>query len=127
MSDLVTRLSTGRHPVSVARYKSADELERAVAQGFVLVKFTGTRGGTELGFKIDAQKSNVDAKNSAGKLQLVGPLTLDYVRVECDVEVDVETLDGTGVLKPLDAAPEVSSKTTSTTARSQRKASKATA
>lgn len=106
MSDLVKRLSTGRHPVSVARYKSADELAHAVEQGFILVKFTETRGGTELGFKIDESRSSLESRSRSGKLQLAGPLTLDYVRVECDVELDVDTLSGTGALKPLDEARE---------------------
>lgn len=100
MSDLVSRLSTGRHPVSVERYKSASELEQAVAQGFVLVKFTDTKGGTELGFKVDKDKSSIPADSQSGKLRLVGPLTLDYVPVECEVDLDTGTLSGTGVLKP---------------------------
>ena len=102
MSDLVNRLSAARTPVSVARYKTAEELEQAVAQGFVLVKFTETRGGTELGFHIDKARSNVAGRSPADKLQLIGPLTLDYVPVECDVELDVQSLSGTGVLRPTD-------------------------
>jgi hypothetical protein len=99
MSELVKRLSTGKHPVSVARYKSAADLGQAIAQGFVLVKFTDTQGGTELGFKIDKARSTVPADGEAGTLQLVGPLTLDYVRVECEVEIDAQNLAGTGALR----------------------------
>lgn len=101
MNDLVRRLSTGRHPVSAARYKSAAEFEQAVSQGFVLVKFTDTQGGTELGFKIDRDKSHVAGEGSSRTVQLVGPLTLDYVPVECEVDLDPQTLAGTGVLKPV--------------------------
>jgi len=99
MSDLVDRLSSGTHAVSAARYKSGDEFEAAVARGFVLVKFTGTRGGTELGFKIDREKSVIDFANPSGKVQLVGPLTLDYVPVECVVEIDVQSREGAGALR----------------------------
>lgn len=99
MSDLVSRLSAGRHAVSAMRYKSAAELEQAVAQGFVLVKFTDTQGGTELGFKIDKDKSRVAGEGTT--LQLVGPLTLDYVPVECEVDLDPQTLAGTGTLRPV--------------------------
>jgi hypothetical protein len=101
MSDLVDRLSSGTHAVSAARYKSGDEFEAAVARGFVLVKFTGTRGGTELGFKIDREKSVIDFANPSGKVQLVGPLTLDYVPVECVVEIDVQSREGAGALRRL--------------------------
>jgi len=101
MSDLVDRLSSGSHPVSVARYKSGGEFAEAINRGFVLVKFTGTRGGTELGFKIDKEKSNVDFTNPSGKIQLVGPLTLNYVPVECVAEIDVQTREGMGSLRPL--------------------------
>jgi len=100
MSDLVDRLSSGSHPVSVARCKSDGEFEEAINRGFVLVKFTGTRGGTELGLKIDKEKSNVDFTNPSGKIQLVGPLTLNYVLVECVVEIDVQTREGMGSLRP---------------------------
>ncbi len=104
MSDLVERLSSGTHPVSAARYKSGDEFAAAVARGFVLVKFTGTRGGTELGFKIDKERSTIDFANPSGKIQLVGPLTLDYVPVECVVEIDVHSREGAGALRPLSPA-----------------------
>jgi len=100
MSDLVDRLSNGSHPVSATRYKSDEEFREAVAQGFVLVKFTDTRGGTELGFRIEKDKSELDFSHPSGKLHLVGPLTLDYVPVECVVDLDVRSREGEGALRP---------------------------
>jgi len=97
--DLVTRLSSGTHPVAATRYKSTQELAEALSRGFVFVKFTGTRGGTELGLKLDPEKSAFDLAHPSGKIQLFGPLTLDGVRVECVVKLDVQTREGTGALR----------------------------
>jgi hypothetical protein len=97
MSSLVERLSNGEHAVTLVRYKSTAELEEAVERGFVLVKFTETKGGTELGFKIDQEQSRT-AFSSGEKIRLVGPLTLDYVEVTCVVEIDAKSLTGTGGL-----------------------------
>jgi uncharacterized protein YbdZ (MbtH family) len=104
LPDLVTRLSTGIHRVSATRYKSTDDFRQTVTQGFVLVKFTGTRGGTELGFKIDKEKSTLDFEDPSKKVRLVGRLTLNGVPVECTAEIDPETREGTGALTSL-AAP----------------------
>ncbi|GAB4185326.1 MAG: hypothetical protein Tsb002_08970 [Wenzhouxiangellaceae bacterium] len=100
MSQLVDRLSSGPSNVSVSRYKTKDEFLEAVNKGFVLVRFTETQGGTELGFEIDGDKSELDAESNGGHLRLVGPLVLDYVPVTCDVSIDVASLSGQGQLKP---------------------------
>jgi len=40
------------------------------------------------------------SRTRSGKIQLVGPLTLNYVLVECVVEIDVQTREGMGSLRP---------------------------
>jgi hypothetical protein len=101
MSNLVDRLSSGTHPVSALRYESGEDFAAAVARGFVLVQFTETRGGTELGLKVAADRGSSDLMSPSGKIQLVGALALDGVPVECVVEIDIQTRTGAGSLRPL--------------------------
>ncbi len=97
MTPLVEKLSNGRHPVSLIRYKSAADVKEAMDRGLVLVKFTGTQGGTELGVSLDASMKEADL--STGTLALSGSLTLDYQPVRCTVDVDLATLTGHGSLE----------------------------
>jgi hypothetical protein len=110
MSELVQKLSTGNHPVivSLRPTRSAAAFKECLDRGYVLVKFTDTRGGTELGVKLDPDAtdlSKADFVDPAGSVSLAGDLTLDYVRVRCSAEIDLATLTGTGRLQPLDPAP----------------------
>ncbi|MDA8018166.1 MAG: MbtH family NRPS accessory protein [Thermoanaerobaculia bacterium] len=105
---LVERLSNGDHPVTVAAGPK-DDLEtfaRSVERGYVHVKFTETRGGTELGFRLDQEESDLgeDLRSGEGKVHLVGRLTLDFEDVICRAEIDLQTLEGTGCLQPIEAA-----------------------
>ncbi len=105
MDELVQRLSEGDHPIVASRYKSTEELKQAVDRGYVLVKFTDTRGGTELGVRLDNGLTNLDGSDfsqSTGVVHLVGNLTLNYVKVRCVADVDIATLDGKGHLEILD-------------------------
>jgi len=108
MSDLVQRLSEGTHPVEVGLRdgKTTRGLKECLDRGYVHVKFTGTRGGTELGFTVNRQLSDVsgaDFDRETGQLRLVGELTLDYVRVRCIADILLPSLDGTGRLEPIEA------------------------
>jgi len=53
MDELVQRLSKGSHPVLASRVKSAGELKQSIERGYVLIKFTDTQGGTELGLRLE--------------------------------------------------------------------------
>jgi hypothetical protein len=104
MNDLVQRLSTGTHPVEVSLRpkKSLKGFKECLDRGFVHIKFTNTRGGTELGVRLDRNLSNqttADLEKGSGTIKLVGPLTLNYVKVRCIADVDVATLSGTGKLE----------------------------
>src|SRR4051812_42834426 len=48
---LVERLAQGSHPIIASRYpdKSVRALKESIDRGYVHIKFTETRGGTELG------------------------------------------------------------------------------
>ena len=105
MDELVQHLSEGDHPVVTQRYKSAEELKQAIERGYVLVKFTDTRGGTELGFRLDnaaTELSGADFNQAQGSVHVVGTLTLNYVKVRGVADVDIATLAGKGHLEILE-------------------------
>lgn len=102
MSPLVEKLSQGQHPVSLIRYKNSAELQEAIARGVVLVKFTGTQGGTELAVQLDHPARALDA--AAGQYELSGSLTLDYQPVACSATIMLDTLTGFGGLRIVEPA-----------------------
>ena len=111
MSDLVERLSRGKHPVeaSLRPTKTVEALRERIDLGYVHVKFTDTRGGTELGFRLDPAATDLgqaDFEGKAGTVRLAGDLTLDYVPVRCVADIDLDTLSGTGHLELLPDAPD---------------------
>jgi hypothetical protein len=104
MSDLVRRLSEGRHPVEAGLRpeRTVQAFQKRIDMGYVFVKFTDTRGGTELGVRLDQDAtdlSGADFSAEKGTVHLEGPLTLDYVKVRCIADIDLETLTGTGHLE----------------------------
>ena len=104
MDELVERLAQGDHPVVTRRAKTAAELKESIDRGYVLVTFTDTRGGTELGVRLDPETldvSRADFDKGSGAVHLEGNLTLNYVKVRCIADVDVATLQGTGHLQIL--------------------------
>jgi len=77
--------------------------DRTGELGYVLVKFTETRGGTELGFPLDRgttdlSKANFDA--GTGTVHVEGPLIVNDDPVRCIADIDLATLAGTGRLAP---------------------------
>lgn len=107
MDALVQRLCDGEHPVLASRVDgSAKELQHSIERGYVHIKFTATRGGTELGVRLDkttTDLSQADFDKVTGKVYLVGNLTLNYVKVRCIAEIDLATLQGAAHLAPLEA------------------------
>ena len=106
MTDLVQRLSNGEHPleISLRPERTLKALEERFSAGFVHVRFTSTRGGTELGIPIDRSRSDAsraDFSAGTGTLRIVGDLTLDYEKVRCTADIDLSSLSGTGHLTPL--------------------------
>ncbi|HLK01948.1 MAG TPA: hypothetical protein VKU39_18860 [Streptosporangiaceae bacterium] len=107
MNELVARLAAGDHPVIAGGPNpSVKDLQYRIAEiGWVHVKFTGTRGGTELGIPLDkaaCDLSGADFENSSGTVHLEGDLTLNYDRVRVIADIDLATLDGTGHLVVLE-------------------------
>lgn len=101
MNELVERLTNGLHPIAAERSASAHELREQIERGFVLLKFTNTRGGTELGSRLDMEQSRLDGadfENGTGSVHLVGNLTLNYDKVQLVADIDLASLKGTGQL-----------------------------
>lgn len=110
MNELVQRLSEREHPVEVSLRPERTALalkNRIDDYAFVHILFTGTRGGTELGVMLSKDESdfqNGDFERGTGRIRLAGTLTLNYEKVRCIADVDLETLSGTGRLELLDTA-----------------------
>lgn len=106
MSDLVERLSGGdEHPVIASRANSTADLKAQIERGFVLIKFTETKGGTELGIRLDLDETELgeaDFDGGTGRVRLVGDLVLDYVPVRLVADLDIAELKGSGSLSKTD-------------------------
>jgi uncharacterized protein YbdZ (MbtH family) len=105
---LVDRLCEGDHPVEAGLRpeKTVKLFKEAIDRNYVHIKFTKTRGGTELGVRLDRETcdfSRTDFDQGSGTVHLEGNLTLDYVKVRCIAEIDLATLDGTGHLEKVEA------------------------
>lgn len=104
---LVDRLSAGTHRVeiSIRPERTLTALRECLDRDYVHVKFTDTRGGTELGVRIDKTASRLPAAlESAGTIHIEGTLTLDYVPVRCIAHINLETMTGEGRLVKAEAA-----------------------
>lgn len=103
MDELVQRLAEGNHPVTVGGPKpSLEEFQRRVEDmGYVFIKFTDTRGGTDLGVRVDRSTTDLSQAyfdQRTGVAHVEGTLTLNYVKVRCIADIHLETLNGTGYL-----------------------------
>jgi uncharacterized protein YbdZ (MbtH family) len=103
---LVQRLAEGDHPIIASRAdNSVERLKESIDRGYVLIKFTDTKGGTELGIQLDDDRSDLSQASfdqGQGKAHLEGDLTLNYVKVRCVADVDLATLEGKGHLEVLE-------------------------
>jgi len=100
---LVDRLCDGDHPVEAGLRpeKKLDLFKAAIDRDYVHIKFTDTRGGTELGVRLARDAcdfSQADFQQGSGVVHLEGDLILDYVKVRCLADLDLQTLDGRGRL-----------------------------
>lgn len=105
-NSLVQRLAEGMHPIIANRGdNSVEKFKASIDRGYVLIKFTDTQGGTELGVRLDNERSDLsqaDFKQGRGTAHLEGSLTLNYVKVRCVADIDLATLAGTGCLEVLE-------------------------
>ena len=111
MSELVQKLAKGDHRVIFRAIgdNPVEELKQCIDRDYVHIKFTETQGGTELGFRLDSDHSDLsgaDFDKGTGRVRLAGNLTLDYVKVRCVGELDLESMEGTGHLDILEQEEE---------------------
>lgn len=103
MSDLVKRLCEGEHKVVVMLHpdRTLETFKRCVDRGYVRVKFTETKGGTELGFRLDPSAADLNKTNldEEAVVTVSGTLKLDYVPVRCIAKVELKTMTGLGRLE----------------------------
>lgn len=109
MDELVERLSAeGQNVVVGGPSRSVSELQQRITKtGYVFIKFSDSRGGTDLGVRVEESAtdlSKADFASATGSVHIEGTLTLNYVKVRCVADIDLATLSGTGHLVALDAA-----------------------
>jgi uncharacterized protein YbdZ (MbtH family) len=106
---LVDKLCEGDHPVEVGLRpeRTVKLFKDAIDRNYVHIKFSKTRGGTELGVELDhdlCDFSKADFENGSGTVHLGGRLALDYVKVRCIADIGLKTLEGMGRLEKVEAA-----------------------
>jgi hypothetical protein len=102
MNELTDRLTVDQPIIMGGSDPNVEELRKRTGElGYVLVTFTETRGGTEVGFPLDRDASDIsgaDFDNSTGTVHVEGNLVLNDDPVRCIADIDLATLKGTGRL-----------------------------
>lgn len=102
MNELTERLTVEQPIVMGGADPTVEELRGRVGEmGYVRVKFTQTRGGTELGFSLDRAMTDLSKANfdeGTGTVHIEGHLILNDDPVRCIADIDLATLRGTGRL-----------------------------
>ncbi len=108
MNELTQRLSISQRVVVSGADPTADDLRNRTGDlGYVLVKFPETRGGTELGFWLDREATDLSAADfgsGSGTVHVEGRMVLNGDPVRCIADIDLAVLTGTGHLVPEEAA-----------------------
>ena len=105
---LVDKLCQGRHRVEagLGSEKTVKLFKEAIDRNYAHIRFSETKGGTELGIKLDHGRSDFSSayfESGTGTAHVEGELTLDYVKVGCVADIDLKTLDGEGHLVKIEA------------------------
>jgi uncharacterized protein YbdZ (MbtH family) len=105
---LVDKLCEGRHHVEAGLRpeKTVKLFKEAIDRGYVHIRFTQTKGGTEFGVRLDRDACDfggADFEHENGAVHIEGGLTLDYVKVRCIADIDLTTLQGKGHLEKAEA------------------------
>jgi hypothetical protein len=102
INELVKRLSTNRHEVILgSRDESDEEIKQRIRDGYIHIKFTQTKGGTELGVEIDLKYTNIKELDMDIKslFHIEGITNINYNSVRCIADIDFETRKGEGYLQ----------------------------
>lgn len=102
MNELTERLTAEQPIIMGGADPTLEELRNRTGEmAYVLVKFTQTRGGTELGFVLDPGTTDLSGANfedGTGSVHVEGQLSLNGDPVRCIADIDLATLKGTGRL-----------------------------
>jgi hypothetical protein len=102
MDELTERLSSNQPVVVGGPKPTLEELRnRLESIGIVFIKFTQTRGGTDLGIRLDQAASDLSAadfEQGSGTVHIEGTLVLNDDPVRCIADIDLATLKGSGRL-----------------------------
>jgi hypothetical protein len=103
VNELVQKLTQEQRIIASLRPETnLQYLKAAVDRSYVYIKFTETRGGTELGIRLIPDMSDLTKANwesGTGSIHIVGDLVLDYVPVRFHGDIDLASLEGTGRLE----------------------------
>jgi hypothetical protein len=91
--------------ISLRPERTVKALKECIDRGYVHVRFTATRGGTELGVPVDSTHSDfskADFDAETGTMTIAGELILDFVRVRCVASIELPSMQGQGHLVPLE-------------------------
>jgi len=103
MNELTQRLTIDQPVIVGGPDPSLEELRRRLEEiGLVFIKFTETRGGTDLGIRLDREASDLSAADfdqSSGAVHIEGTLILNDDPVRCIADIELATLKGTAHLK----------------------------
>ena len=93
--------------VELIRYKDTDKLKKAAENGYILVKFVETQGGTELGANVknDDPKCQVTFNDQAKTATIRGRLKLDFTPVHLIATINLDTFKGLAHLEVVDDWP----------------------
>lgn len=101
MNELVQKLSKGRHEVVIGyKNETYEEIKKRVEEGYIHIKFTKTKGETELGINIkNTNIKEIDFNQLTGLLHITGTTNLNYNTVACIFDIDLATMKGMGHLE----------------------------
>lgn len=103
INELVKRLSEGKHEVVIGhRDEPYEEIKECIENGYIHIKFTQTRGGTELGINVDLDSINVkdlDFTKGEGLLYIEGTTNLNYNAIRLIADIDLGSRKGEGYLQ----------------------------
>ena len=105
MNELVEFLTKPQRVINGSNSKGVQDFKDQIDRGYVFVKFTETKGGTDLGVRMDEERSDTskaDFEAATGSVHIEGELTLNYVKVRCIADINLENLEGEGYLQPLE-------------------------
>ena len=109
INELVKRLSESKHEVVIGhRNEPYEEIKERIEDGYIHIKFTQTRGGTELGINVDLNSTNVkdlDFTKGEGLLHIEGITNLNYNAVRLIADIDLASRKGEGYLEVVSEEP----------------------